>query len=132
MTDTVDQDRKHSQSVAGGRRGGRGWGSDTLPERPKTRDIRHLRRIWSFVKPHGWLMAGAGVALVAAAGATLGIGQALRLVVDQGFDPENAGQLNFYFLAVFGVILVLALATFVRHYLVSWLGERVLEFGVSG
>ena len=126
MTDTVDQDRKHSQSVAGGRRRGRGWDSDTTPERPKTRDIRHLKRIWSFVRPHGWLMIGAGFALVIAAAATLGIGQALRLVVDHGFDPNNTGNLNFYFLAVFGVILVLAQATFVRHYLVSWLGERVV------
>ena len=126
MTDTVDQDREHSQSVAGGRRGGRGWDSDTMPERPKTRDIRHLKRIWSFVRPYPWLMVGAGFALVVAAAATLGIGQALRLVVDQGFDPSNAGRLDFYFLAVFGVILVLAQATFVRHYLVSWLGERVV------
>ncbi|MBT5859914.1 MAG: ATP-binding cassette domain-containing protein [Alphaproteobacteria bacterium] len=112
--------------MAGGRHGGRGWDSDSTPERPKTRNIRHLARIWSFVKPHGWLMIGAAFALIVAAAATLGIGQALRLVVDQGFDPENAGQLNFYFLAVFGVILVLAQATFIRHYLVSWLGERVV------
>ena len=97
MTDTVDQDRKHSQSVAGSRRGGRGWDSDTMPERPKTRDIRHLKRIWSFVRPYPWLMVGAGFALVVAAAATLGIGQALRLVVDQGFDPSNAGRLDFLF-----------------------------------
>ena len=128
MTDTVEQDRKHSQTMAGarGRGGGHGWDTDQTPERPKTRNIRHLRRIWAFVRPYPWLIVGAGFALVVAAAATLGIGQALRLVVDQGFDPNNAGRLNFYFLAVFGVILVLAQATFVRHYLVSWLGERVV------
>ncbi len=71
-------------------------------------------------------MAGAGIALVIAAGATLGFGQALRLVVDHGFDPQNADQLNFYFLAVLGVVGALAVATFARHYLVSWLGERVV------
>ena len=30
-----------------------------------------------------------------------------------------------YFLALFGVAVVLAVATAARHYLVSWLGERV-------
>ena len=71
-------------------------------------------------------MAGASIALVVAAAATLGIGQALRLLVDQGFNPENVDQLKFYFLAVLGVVVVLAQATFARHYLVSWLGERVV------
>jgi ATP-binding cassette subfamily B protein len=112
--------------VTSGRHGGHGWDSDTTPERPKPRDIRHLKKIWSFVRPHGWLMVGSGLALALAATATLGIGQALRLVVDIGFDPDHTEQLNFYFLAMFWVILALALATFVRHYLVSWLGERVV------
>ena len=105
---------------------GRGRGGALLPERPPPTDIRHLRRMWSFCRPYGLVMAGAGVALIAAAAATLAIGQALRLVVDRGFDPDNAASLDIYFLAMLAVIALLAAATFARHYLVSWLGERVV------
>ncbi|MDA1132913.1 MAG: ABC transporter transmembrane domain-containing protein [Proteobacteria bacterium] len=85
-----------------------------------------MAALWRFLRPHGWVMAGAGVALVVAAAATLGIGQAMRVIVDHGFDADNAGSLDVYFAMMLGVIVLLAMATFGRHYLVSWLGERVV------
>ena len=56
----------------------------------------------------------------------LAIGQALRRVIDQGFRADNAAFLDQYFIALFGVVVALAIATFARFYLVSWLGERVV------
>lgn len=104
----------------------RGWGSNLPPDRPPPADVRHIAALWRFLRPHGWVMAGAGVALVVAAAATLGIGQAMRVIVDHGFDADNAGSLDVYFAMMLGVIVLLAMATFGRHYLVSWLGERVV------
>ena len=99
------------------------------PERPAPASgTRHLRDMWQFVRPYRAAMIGAGFALAVAAGATLAIGQALRIVVDRGFGA-GAGvgaPLDAYFLWMLAVVAVLAAATFARHYLVSWLGERVV------
>ena len=95
-------------------------------EREGTRALSKLGPIWRYAGEHVPVLLGAFVALIAAAGATLAIGQALRRVVDQGFNAENAGFLDQYFIALFGVVVVLAAATFARFYLVSWLGERVV------
>ena len=98
----------------------------TAHERAKSRDLGQIRHLWPFIRPHGRVLAGALVALLVAAGATLAIGQALRRVVDSGFQADNAAFLDQYFLALFGVVVVLAAATFARFYCVSWLGERVV------
>lgn len=96
------------------------------PLRPASKDLRPLRQAWGFVRPYRWRVFGAAIALVVAAGSTLGIGQGLRLLVDQGFRGGSAEHINAYFLAMFGIVAVLAAATFARHYLVSWLGERMV------
>jgi ATP-binding cassette subfamily B protein len=71
------------------------------------------------------MAAGAGVALVVAAGSVLAIGQAIRRVIDHGFGGEQV-LIDQYFLALLGVVAVLAAATFARYYLVTWLGERII------
>ena len=65
------------------------------------------------------------VALVVAAGAMLAVGQGLRAVIDRGFAAGDPAWLDRTLAAMVAVILVLALATYVRFYNVSWLGERV-------
>jgi len=71
-------------------------------------------------------VAGALVALVITAGITLGLGQGLRILVDQGLatqSPENlAKAIGLFFVLVLG----LAFGSFARFYLVSWIGERVV------
>lgn len=71
-------------------------------------------------------MAGALLALVITAGITLGLGQGLRILVDQGLatqSPENlAKAIGLFFILVLG----LAFGSFARFYLVSWIGERVV------
>ena len=85
-----------------------------------------LRRLLPFVAPYRLVVLGAVLALTVAAGAMLAIGQALRRVVDLGFRAENAEFLDQYFIGLFGVVAVLAAATYGRFFLVSWLGERVV------
>src|SRR5271157_317044 len=66
------------------------------------------------------------VALMIASAATLVVPLAVRRMVDFGFTDSNAGFIRVYFLAMLGVVAVLALASGARYYLVMTLGERVV------
>ncbi|MFQ5533603.1 MAG: ABC transporter transmembrane domain-containing protein [Sphingomonadales bacterium] len=89
-------------------------------------DLGRLGDLARYLRPYRLVVAGALAALVLAASATLGIGLALRRIVDMGFSPENAAFIDVYFAALLLVATALAVATFGRFYLVSWLGERVV------
>ena len=75
--------------------------------------------------PYRWRIAAALVALVIAASCLLLIGQGLKQVIDRGFSAGDPELLNYALLGLLGVILVMAAATYMRFYLVSWLGERI-------
>jgi ATP-binding cassette, subfamily B, bacterial len=90
------------------------------------RRLRHLSILWGFVAPYRGRIAGAAIALMVAAASFLVIGRGLKRVVDMGFAQGNANALNAALFALLGVIVVMAAATYVRFYLVSWLGERVI------
>lgn len=91
--------------------------------------IATLRGLSRFLKPYKKQFLLAGIALLVAAGATLAIPYAFRQMIDLGFGGsggiESTTHINAYFLALFGVACVLAVATAARYYMVSWLGERV-------
>jgi len=91
------------------------------------RDILMLRQLWPFVRPYRARVALAGVALVIAAGTVLVIGTGLRLLIDQGFAGGRPELLDQALIGLLVVVAVLALASFGRFYLVSWLGERVVN-----
>ncbi|MCV6627878.1 MAG: ABC transporter transmembrane domain-containing protein, partial [Cellvibrionaceae bacterium] len=57
--------------------------------------------------------------------ASLAIGQGVRLIIDRGFGSGSIAELNTSVLFLAAITLVIAIGTFVRFYLVSWLGERV-------
>ena len=98
---------------------------DSIPDRPANRDIRQLARILGFVAPYRRQVAIALVALVVAAGCVLVLGQGLRRVIDGGFASGDAALLDAALIALLGVIVVMAIATYTRFYFVSWVGERV-------
>lgn len=64
------------------------------------------------------------LALVVTAAITLSMGQGIRLLVDQGFMTGSAHQLNQTIGLFMLLVLALAVGTFARFYLVSWIGER--------
>jgi ATP-binding cassette subfamily B protein len=89
--------------------------------------VRHRRAIRlasRFIAPYRWHAFGALLALIVTAGITLSMGQGIRMLVDQGFMTQSPHLLNqsigVFMLLVFG----LAVGTFARFYLVSWIGER--------
>jgi ATP-binding cassette subfamily B protein len=53
------------------------------------------------------------------------MGQGLKLVIDRGFAAGDSAELDRALFALLGVIAVMAIATYVRFYNVSWIGERV-------
>ncbi len=95
-------------------------------ERPTSRNLLHLRRLWRFVRPYRLRVAGATLAVAVAAATVLGLGFGLRKLVDEGFASGNADLLDEAIWVLFGVVLLLAAASYTRFYLVSWVGERVV------
>ena len=79
----------------------------------------------AMLRPYKARVGVASLSLVIAAVAMLAVGQGLRAVIDQGFSTGNPDWLDSALAAMFGVIVVLTVATFVRFYNVSWLGERI-------
>jgi len=85
-----------------------------------------LRLVVGFIHPYRKAVAGAIVALVITAGITLGLGQGLRILVDQGLATESPANLARAVGLFFVLVLGLAAGSFARFYLVSWIGERVV------
>ncbi|PTD21175.1 ABC transporter transmembrane domain-containing protein [Sphingomonas fennica] len=92
---------------------------------PADRKLGNLGLIWRFAIRYPGHIAAAGLALVAAAGATLAIPQRLQRIIDKGFIA-GGGEVSPYFRYLLMIVVVLALATAMRFYFVSWLGERVV------
>ena len=95
-------------------------------DRPRNRDLRRLGDLTAFIRPYRSAVIGAVVALTVSAGTVLVMGIGLRRLVDQGFRSGDAGLLDHAFVILFGIVILLALATFGRYFIVSWLGERVV------
>ena len=95
-------------------------------ERPTSRNLLQLRRLWAFVRPYRLQVLGATGAVAVAAGTVLGLGFGLRKLVDEGFASGNAALLDQAMLVLVGVVLLLAAASYMRFFLVSWIGERVV------
>ena len=85
-----------------------------------------LRPLAPYAFVHRTRIALALVAITIASAATLVVPIAVRRMIDFGFSDANAGLIHAYFLAMIGVVAVLALASGARYYLVMTLGERVV------
>ncbi|MDZ4737380.1 MAG: ABC transporter transmembrane domain-containing protein [Rhodospirillaceae bacterium] len=97
------------------------------PDRAATRDLGQLRLLLHFLKPYRRQLAGALLALTIAAVTVLALGQGLRDLVDHGFAAGNPRELDRAVIVLFGVTVLLAVSTFARYYLVTWVGERVVN-----
>ena len=91
-----------------------------------SRHRRALRLATHFVAPYRWHTVGALLALIVTAGITLSMGQGIRLLVDKGFMTQSPHLLNQSIGVFLLLVLALSVGTFVRFYLVSWIGDRVV------
>jgi ATP-binding cassette subfamily B protein len=96
--------------------------------RPKGRSVRNLRMVWSFASRYPAQIGIAALALLFAAAATSGVPYAFKLIIDKGF-AHGAGStrdIARWFEYLLLLVAIMALATSVRFYFVSWLGERTV------
>ncbi|MFY1667313.1 ABC transporter transmembrane domain-containing protein [Pseudomonas sp. Pseu.R1] len=88
---------------------------------------RHaIRLALRMIAPYRKQAIGALVALIVTAAITLSMGQGIRLMVDQGFLTRSPALLNESIALFMALVVALAVGTFTRFYLVSWIGERVV------
>jgi ATP-binding cassette subfamily B protein len=94
--------------------------------RAPRQSLKALKPLLPYAFRHkGWIL-GALAALTAASAATLAVPLAVRRMIDFGFSAESAGLIDTYFMAMAGVVFVLAAASASRYFLVMTLGERVV------
>jgi len=93
-------------------------------DRPKGKSLSGLDMVWGFARRYPSRLIIAAVALLAAAAATSGVPYAFKLIIDRGFSGD--GDISRWFEYLLMLVLVMALATAVRFYFVSWIGERVV------
>jgi ATP-binding cassette subfamily B protein len=98
----------------------------TVERREKSRNIGALRNLWPFLRPHKNLAIGWLFFLGISSGSSLLLPVALRHIIDKGFLASNLATINGTFLALFGLAVVLALATAARYFFIALLGERSL------
>jgi ATP-binding cassette subfamily B protein len=98
----------------------------TEQRREKSRNIGALRNLWPFLKPNKGLAIGWLIFLGISSGASLLLPVALRHIIDKGFLAASLSTINGTFLALFGLAVVLAIATAARYFFIALLGERSL------
>lgn len=97
--------------------------SANIPAKGKIGSLRYLLR---YLYPYRKLTAGAAIALVMTSSVVLGMGTALRYLIDQGIRKGDQHLLNQGYLILLGVVVALAIGTYTRYLLVSLVGEKVV------
>jgi ATP-binding cassette subfamily B protein len=95
------------------------------PEKGGSR-LRPLVGLAPYLVRYRWRAILALVSLTVAAAATLVVPVAVRRMIDFGFTPKGIAMINSYFSVMIAVVVVLALASASRYYLVMTLGERIV------
>ena len=65
------------------------------------------------------------LALIITAGITLSLGQGIRWVIDRGLAADDIQNLKLGLTFLMGISIVMAIGTYIRFYMMSWLGERI-------
>jgi ATP-binding cassette subfamily B protein len=100
--------------------------SHTNSERPRGRSLGPLRALVPFVLRYKFRLVLALGALLVAAAAMLALPVAVRFLIDKGLAADDAGTIDGYFVALFGVALLFGVFAALRFYLLTCLGERVV------
>ncbi|WP_309606309.1 ABC transporter transmembrane domain-containing protein [Phenylobacterium sp.] len=99
---------------------------EAAERRPKSRNIRALGQLIPFAAGHRRDAAAAGVFLISAAGASLALTGALRLLTDHLNDHATPASAAPWFRLLGAVALALAASSALRYFFVTKLGERIV------
>jgi ATP-binding cassette subfamily B protein len=90
--------------------------------------LGELRLIWGMAAAYPGHIACALAALIVTSSATLAIPYGFKRVIDRGFiaGGGSVASVGNSFRYLLMIVVVLAIATALRFYFVSWLGERVV------
>lgn len=91
----------------------------------RARGLSPLLTILRFLLPYKARLWAAGCALAFTAGATLFLGRGIQVLIDEGFSGGTSADLSGAISVIMVIAAAMAVGTFVRFYMVSWLGERV-------
>jgi ATP-binding cassette, subfamily B, bacterial len=89
-------------------------------------DLWPLASLIPYIRRYRWRALSALGALIVAATTTLIVPIAIRRMIDFGFTARGVALIDSYFLVMIGVAAALAVASALRYYLVTTLGERVV------
>ncbi len=92
---------------------------------PSRRKLSSLGMVWRYASRYPLQLLVAAIALGVAAIATLAIPYQFKQMIDTGF-VAGGGDVAPHFRFFYVIVVILALATAVRFYFVSWLGERTV------
>jgi ATP-binding cassette subfamily B protein len=88
--------------------------------------LRPLLSLMPYVARYRGRATLALIALIVAAATTLVVPIAIRRLIDFGFSAEGVELINGYFSVMLVVVVVLAIASAARYYLVMTIGERIV------
>ncbi len=97
---------------------------------PRPRRLGDLNMVWRHASKYPGRIAIAGGALAVTSAATIAIPYGFKRIIDRGFtaggDAGIHGSVAGSFHYLLMIVAVLAVATAIRFYFVSWLGERTV------
>jgi ATP-binding cassette subfamily B protein len=105
--------------------------AEDTPAPAPQRKLANLSVIWPIVARYPGHIVAAILSLLVAAGATLAIPNGFRLVIDRGFSG-GGGDISRWFQYLLLLVVIMAVATAMRFYFVTWLGERTVADLRSG
>ncbi len=96
------------------------------PKPSNSSTLKPLLRLLSYVRPYRAKLTLSLVALVIGAALGLVLPRVFGGTVDAAFTTKDREQLNFTALLLIGLFALQAVAIWIRHYWMSWVGERVV------
>ncbi len=101
--------------------------AEPTPAKPDTRrSLGDLSLVWERVLTYPRHLVVALLALITTSAATIAIPAGFKRVIDRGFASGSGDNVNSSFHYLLMIVVILAIATAIRFYFVSWLGERVV------
>ncbi len=95
-------------------------------DRDSSKNIKVFFQLWSFVRPYKVTLFFAMLALVIGSSGMIFLGLSIRFLVDEGLSKGDPNLLDQSVVYLIILVVGLAMASFFRFYLVTWLGERVI------